>query len=137
MKTLLAVLISLLLVAPLQAQNKKDQLGAESTIDPVTITIVCRVNMKNTTNQWLANNLGATGDNLSVQLIGVNDPDNTPTTHNACSWSAFERAHSDQFRNGVVNSPNVHLFVHEGTQTYFWTDIASLGLRVKPQPFPF
>jgi len=138
MKTLLALFLALLFVLPLQAQPKKDGPGAQSTIDPVSIVIVCRANMKVTTNQWLQANLGATGDNLSVKLIGINDPDDAPVSHYGCNWGNFERTHSDQFRSGVVNSPNVSLFVHpDDGNVYFWADIASLGLRVKPTPFPF
>lgn len=94
----------------------------------VTIQIIARANMVAAVNAWLRNNLGATGDNVGVPLIGINDPDTAEPTHYGCNWAAVEIGDRDKIQTGVVNSPHVTLY----TDRDFYEVIAEMGLRVKP-----
>lgn len=98
----------------------------------VTIQIIARSNMVAAVNSWLRRKetIGATGDNVSVPLIGITDPDDAEPTHYGCNWAAATIEDRDKIRTGVVNSPHVTLY----TDRDFYAVIAEMGLRVKPSP---
>ena len=93
------------------------------------VVIVAKANMVVATNAWLRNNLGATGDNITVPLIGISDPDDTAPTHYGCNWLGMLPEHKNQIVRGVVNSPHVSLFEDRD----FFQCIKEMGLRKKPQ----
>ena len=94
----------------------------------MTIQIIAKANMTAATNAWLRNNLGATGDNIGVPLIGITDPDDSEPTHYGTNWAGVIPEHVEKIRTGVVNSPHVSLF----TDGDFYAIIENMGLRVKP-----
>lgn len=98
----------------------------------VTIQIIARANMVSAVNAWLRrkDTIGATGDNVSVPLIGINDLDDAEPTHYGCNGAAVTIEDRDKIRTGVVNSPHVTLY----TDRDFYEVIAEMGLRVKPSP---
>ena len=95
------------------------------------IVLISKANMLAATNEWIHKNLDeAGGDNLTVPLIGISDPDDAEPTHYGGNWAAGDEHLETELRKGVVNSPHVTLFVGVN----FDEAIASLGLRKKPQP---
>ena len=92
------------------------------------VIIISRNNMTSAVNAWLRNNLGATGENVGVPLIGISDPDGTAPTFFGCNWEAVRPEDATKIETGVVNSPHVHMFRDRD----FYECIAGLGLRVKP-----
>ena len=92
------------------------------------IVIIARNNMTAAVNAWLRNNLGATGENVGVPLIGISDPDGTAPTFYGTNWECVLPEHADKIQTGVVNSPHVMLYRDRD----FDECIAEHALRVKP-----
>ena len=92
------------------------------------IVIIARNNMTAAVNAWLRSNLGATGGNVGVPLIGIGDSDNAEPTHYGTNWEAVRPEDATKIEKGVVNSPHVSLYCDRD----FYECIEKHGLRVKP-----
>lgn len=94
----------------------------------MTIIIIAKAANKNAVNVWLRNNIGATGDNVSVPLIGITDSDDAEPSHYGCHWTNVTIQHKDEMITGIVNSPHVNLYITGS----FEERIAQHGLRLIP-----
>ena len=116
MKRLIAILLLFISVSYAQDSSR------------VTIIIIAKATNVTAVNQWLRINIGATGDNVSVPLIGITDSDDAEPTHYGCHWQRVIMLHKNAMDKGIVNSPFVHLW-----QTGSFNDrIKELNLRTVP-----